>query len=216
MSTKVLRNVMSVFVLCSLVMCVSGCTTPIHVPLSEDHIPLGVQELVKQCADPDVFKINKLEYYVFEPEDDGYFVIAHAEADLVHNDTEYCDEFLVFGLVKKSVDAEGNEVWTGDLCAGGGYACGCEEGALCAVFSEDEFCFQAGCKYSAGWVRDPEVSKIEVVNPEGETVTARMKNGFWWAGPYDWEKDYAKSRVVAYDKSGKVLHDIDLMTLWSM
>lgn len=62
MSTKVLRNVMSVFVLCSLVMCVSGCTTPIHVPLSEDHIPLGVQELVKQCADPDVFKINKLEY----------------------------------------------------------------------------------------------------------------------------------------------------------
>jgi len=121
MSTKVLRNVMSVFVLCSLVMCVSGCTTPIHVPLSEDHIPLGVQELVKQCADPDVFKINKLEYYVFEPEDDGYFVIAHAEADLVHNDTEYCDEFLVFGLVKKSVDAEGNEVWTGDLCAGGIY-----------------------------------------------------------------------------------------------
>ena len=59
-------------------------------------------------------------------QDDGYFVIAFATADLLHKDTEYNDEFLVFGLVEKSVDAQGNEVWTGDLCAGGGYACGCE------------------------------------------------------------------------------------------
>jgi len=210
------RIVTSVLVLCTLAVCACGCSTKQHVPLSVEDVPLGVQELVRQCADPNVFKIKDLEYYVFEPQDDGYFVIAFATADLLHKDTEYNDEFLVFGLVEKSIDAQGNEVWTGDLCAGGGYACGCEKGALSAVFSEDEFCIQAGCKYSAGWVKDPKVSRIEVVSPEGETITAKMKNGFWWAGPYDWGKDYSKSRVVAYDKSGKVLHDIDLMTLWSM
>ena len=91
-----------------------------------------------------------------------------------------------------------------------------EKGALSAVFSRDDFCAQAGCKYSAGWVKDSKVSKIEVISPQGETVTARMKNGFWWAGPYDWGRDFSKSRVVAYNKAGEVLHDVDLMSLWSL
>jgi hypothetical protein len=215
MSAKTLRTITSIFVLCAMVMCVSGCSATKHVRLSENDIPLGVQELVKQCADPAVFQINNVEYYVFEPEDDGYFLIAFAEADLVRH-TDHHDEFLVFGLVKESVDEEGNQVWTGDLCAGGGYTCSCEKGALSAVFSRDDFCAQAGCKYSAGWVKDSKVSKIEVISPQGETVTARMKNGFWWAGPYDWGRDFSKSRVVAYNKAGEVLHDVDLMSLWSL
>lgn len=189
----------------SLVLCVSGCTRTVRPQvLNRDDIPDGVESWIVGGTSSDYRKIDDPRFYVFEEEDDGYFVLAM----LMSTRPEAGYQSLYFGLIKETTDSEGNIVWTGTL-NGGNPTTSSGSKNIMADFHSHKFSVSPGLKYTAGWVKDARVAKIEVTCFTGETVTARIKNGFWWAGPYDWGNNWSRSKTVAYDKSGKVLYEVE-------
>jgi len=49
-----------------------------------------------------------------------------------------------------------------------------------------------------------------MISGTSDGSTIRIKNGFWWTEPYDWYNNWHRQKTVAYDKSGKVLYEVDM------
>ncbi len=205
MLARPLRMVLVSLVVLGFVPLVSGCSTMSPVPLDVNLIPTDVQRLVEKRFPSELCRNTKIEYFVFEEEDDGCFILAMVRYDYALHDMRV--EELCFGYAKKEMDSEGNLIWTGQMHHGSGYVRIAGRNAKAKIIS-NKFCAQPGPEYTAGWVTNSKVAKIEVTHRFGHTVTARIKNGFWWAGPYDWDR-WSELKATAYDKAGKVLYLMD-------
>ncbi|HOK65127.1 MAG TPA: hypothetical protein PLB36_07430 [Bacillota bacterium] len=214
MLAKMFRTIAVVLLICGLVICVSGCSTVKPVALDEEEVPYEIRELAEKRFSEPYCHPRKTEYYVWEPEGDGYFLIGIVEWESA-TISGYIFTDMIFGLFKETTDEEGNPVWTGRLHNGQGSTGFSPDGiAATASFSTHKFGADCWSEYAVGWVKNPKVTKIEVVQPENEgavTFTAKIKNGFWWAGPYEWRRQHemGNPKVYAYSKSGKVLYKVN-------
>ena len=100
---------------------------------------------------------------------------------------------MIFDLFKETTDEEGKPVWTETAQRTRVHWFSPDGIAATASFSTHKFGADCWSEYAVGWVKNPKVTKIEVVQPENEgavTFTAKIKNGFWWAGPYEWRRQH--------------------------
>jgi len=211
-------TIFTILVICSFLTCVPGCTVK-PVPLNKDDVPLGITEEIEEFyrLNPRGWRLKELTYYVFEPEGDGYIVIALASITIPRLPAEPDREEFVSGFFKETTDWEGNQVWTANWGRGALQLSPYGHEKSEASFSKDKLSIVLGDYRSstrtgwgsAGWVRDPNVTKIELINiNSGKTVTAKIKNGFWWADLYDLDiQSSSDVKIVAYSDSGKVLYE---------
>ncbi len=192
----------------SVAFCAGGCQKFKPTPLSEDQIPDEIRDLFE--ASDETLKVEKVEYFVLEEEGDELVVIAVVSGvDSLGNRNNY----LSFGTFKAEPDQDGNVKWNLlSMFTRKGYAGG---GAREKKYRNTEYPHSMigvapGLRRTAGWILDSRVERIEVSCFTGETVTAKIKNGFWWTEPYDWGNNWPRQKTVAYDSSGELLYEVDL------
>ena len=123
---------------------------------------------------------------MFEEEGDEFVVIAMVSAVEPTGDRK---NYLRFGRAKAEPGPDGNLIWERlSMLDGKGYTGG---GWSTKKYRNTEYPHSRigvvpGLKRTAGWILDSRVERIEVSCFTGETVTTRIKNGFWWTEPYDW------------------------------
>ena len=208
MSTTRRRWVIPLLLLVLIVaFCAGGCQKFKPTPLSEEQIPDEVRDVFE--ASLEIRKVQGVEYFVMEEEGDELVVIAVISAvDSAGNRNNY----LSLKVFKAELHQDGEVMWKliDDITKKGhtGGRTG-DKKFRNTEYPHSMLGVAPGSDRTAGWILDPKVETIEVTCFTGETVTAKIKNGFWWTEPYDWGSRWFRQKTVAYDSAGNVLYQVD-------